>query len=154
MLKTLKQSVFLWATIYSFSLVACSNGELTAERQPHDERREFGAEEKRAARALSISNTEIVANAESPYARALLCRHGLTEMAGMMRETWSLSSEQEQALRHAEAMLDERLRELAGAEGKSSEGIQEDLEQTAQNNRDQARNVRMAVGCIEQLQQG
>jgi len=143
-----------WLAFCTFALAGCSEGELTAEPQPYEAAREFSQADKMAARALSISNTEVMANTESPYAQALLCRHGLTEIATLIRETWGSNSEQEQALQQAEALFDQRLRDLAGADGKSAEDIQQDLEQTAQNNQDRAMNARIAVGCLEQLQQG
>jgi len=133
-------------------VAGCSEGELTAESQPYEAPREFDQADKVAARALSISNTEVMANTESPYAQALLCRHGLAEIATLIREGWGSNSEQEQALQQAEAFFDQRLRDLAAADGKSPEDVGEDLEQTAQNNQDQTMNARIAVGCLEQLQ--
>ena len=140
-----------WLSICAFSLTACSDGDLAPEPQPHEADREFSEAEKRAARALSISNTEIMAKAEGPYEQTLLCRHGLAEVASLLGETASLSSEQEQGLRQAEALFDRRLRDLASANGKSAEDVENDLAQTAEDNPDRATNMRIAIGCLERL---
>lgn len=150
---TITTRPILWASLCSFSLIGCSEAELTSEALPYEATREFSEAEKSAARALSISNTEVMLKAESPYAQAMLCRHGIAETANLLSETSSLSSEQEQALRQAEALFDQRVRDLAVAEGKSAENVREDLERTAQDNQDRATNVRIAVGCVEKLQQ-
>jgi len=143
----------LLVSLCSVSLSACSEGELTVEPQPHEDTREFSEAEKAAARALSITNTKEMLKAEDPYAQALLCRHGIAETAKILGKTSSLSGEQEQALRQAEALFDQRLRDLAAVSGKSPDELQEDLEQTAQGNQDRATNVKTAVGCVERLQE-
>jgi len=138
----------------AYAVTGCSEGELTTEPQPFEATREFSQADKVAARSLSISNTEVMATTESPYERALLCRHGLAEIATVIREGWGSNREQEQALQQAEAFFDRRLRDVAGAGGKSTEDVQEDLEQTAKDNRDPAVNLRIVAGCLERLQQG
>src|SRR5690606_4240791 len=143
-----------WFVFCAYAVTGCSEGEVTAEPQPYEAAREFSQADKVAARALSISNTEVMATTESPYERALLCRHGLAEMSTLIREGWGSNSEQEQALQQAEAFFDQRLRDLAGADGKSPDDVQEDLEQTAQDNQDPAMNLRIVAGCLERLQQG
>lgn len=143
-----------WLGICAFSLTACSDGELTPEPQPYEATREFSAADKEAARALSISNTEIMANTESPYDQALLCRYGLAEVASLISETAGLSTQQEQGLRQVEALFDQRLRDLASANGKSAQDIEDDLAQTAEDNPDRATNMRIAMGCLERLRQG
>lgn len=145
----------MWATLCSSMLMGCSGKKPDVEPQPGDLQREFSEQEKRAARALSISNIELAARAEEePYAQALLCRHGLAELAGFIDESAGLNGEHEEALRQAEALYDQRLRDLAGASGKPSGDIPRDLERTAQENPNRAANVRTAVACLQELQRG
>jgi hypothetical protein len=153
MLKITAKS-FVW-TILCLSLPAgCSDDAQTAEPLPQDRPREFSEEEKRAARALSISNTEVLAAAETPYAQALLCRHGITEVRRVMSETAGLRGEQKKALSQAEALFDRRLRDLVRSTGKSPGDIPADLGRTADENPDQSANVRTAMACLQKLQQG
>jgi hypothetical protein len=143
----------LGAALWASALSSCSDAELPVEPQPHEETREFSEADKRAARALSVNNTEVMANAETPYAQALLCRHGIAQVADLAQETLLMSGEQEQALRQAEALFDQRLQDLASAEGKSAAEVQADLEQVSQDNQDRATNLRVAASCLEQVRQ-
>lgn len=134
-------------------LSACSDNELEAEPLAREGLTEFGEEEKKAARVLSISNTDQMASAGTPYSKALLCRHGIAEVAKLVRSSPAVNREQQEGLRQAETLYDQRLRDLAAADGKSLEDIQQDLEQTAMDNQEQTTNARVAVGCLEQLQE-
>lgn len=140
-----------WFTVCAYSLSACSDGELDADHQLTETTREFSEADKKAARTLSISNTEIMAKTDSPYEQALLCLHGLAQIESVISDTSGLSIQQQEGLQQAKALFNQRLRDLASTNGKSAEDIRKDLAQTAEDNLDKATNVRVAIGCLERL---
>ena len=149
MLKTASKAAWFAILVVS-SLTACSSREESS--PPSSEQpREFSAEDKRAARALSISNNPAVMNAESPYARALLCRNGIGALAEQFEKARGLSDEQRQAMEQARAYFDEQLRVLGQREGKSESDVSSDLEKVAQENVDTAENARIANACLRRL---
>ena len=132
-------------------LAACSSGEPPSEATATGSTREFSAEDKRAAEALSIGNSQEVTAAGSPYSRALLCRHGIAVLAANFETAPGLSQEQREAMEQASAYFDQQLRQLGSEENKSAAEITSDLEQTAEDNTDLAANARTAVACLQRL---
>lgn len=149
MLKTASKHAW-FAILAASSLTGCSSSEESSARSS-EQPREFSAEDKRAARALSISNNPAVINAESAYARALLCRNGIGALADQFEKARGLSDEQRQAVERARAHFDEQLRALGHREGKSESDMRSDLETVAQENVDAAENARIANACLRRL---
>lgn len=134
------------------SLAACSPDADIAD-EPATEQRVFSEEDQRIARALSIGNSRAVANADSPYARALLCRHGMDVLADRFREASGLSEQQRQGIEQAQTYFDEELRALAQDEGKTPAELDSDLAQVAEDNPDPGEAARIAIGCLQRLQE-
>ncbi len=121
---------------------------------PAFDEKEFSEEDKRAARALSISNNQAVMEATNPYARALLCRNGIDGLAERFQQARGpMMEEQQQAMEQARAYFDEQLRLLAEREGKSEAELNDDLEETGQQHADPGENAQIAVACLRRLQQ-
>lgn len=151
MLNTILKTV-LCALLVSGALPGCSD-ESALRAPPSEKAREFGEQDKAAARALSIGNNEAMASADSPYAQALLCRHGIEVIADRLRQSGGFSDEQVQGIAQAQTYFDRRLRVLADSEGKSASDIRSDLAKTATDNPDIGVNARIAIACLQKLQQ-
>lgn len=135
------------------SLTACSSGENTHDDAPASPAKAFSDEDREIARALSISNDLAVADADSPYARALLCRNGMGVLAERFQDAVGLSIEQRQGIEQAVTYFDGQMRVLGEAEGKAAADVTSDLEQTAADNPDTTENVRTAIACLRELQE-
>ncbi|MBB5281779.1 hypothetical protein [Pacificimonas flava] len=115
-------------------------------------RQEFSEESKRAAQALSLSRNVTVERAEGEYARALLCTHGMNVLALRVQDAAGLADEQREAVTQAQAYFADQLQALGEGEGKGTEEIGSDLEKTADEHRDESESVRIAVSCLQALQ--
>lgn len=152
-------SVFC-ATFVLFALTACSPD--PSEREPGldhtaiapQEAREFSEEDKRVASALSLSQGEAAMQAEGPYARALLCSHGIEVLAMRFGDGAGLSDHQREAMVQARAYFAQQLRAVGEDEGKTAREISADLEQTAQDNYNDGESIRTAASCLRRLQEG
>lgn len=153
MAKVYPQSV-TGAAFLMIALAACSSGRETMTAPNEEPARAFSDEDRRVASALSISQDRAVTNADSPYSRALLCRNGMETLAERFQDAAGLSEQQREGIEQARAYFDERLRLLGESEGKSASDISEDVQQTAEDNFDTAENARIAIACLQRLQQG
>lgn len=142
----------LCGMLASLSLAACSSDENILREPRTEQSREFGEHDKIVARALSISNTQAMEKADSPYARALLCRSGVEVLAERIREAGGLGAQHVQAVEQVQAYFDQQLHTLASREGRSINDISRDLEQMALDYPDRATNARLAVSCLQELQ--
>jgi len=151
MLRTLPLAV--WPTLAALSLLpACSSNQQPA--PPPADDKEFSEADKRAARALSISNNDAVTDATTPYARALLCRNGIETLAERFQQARGpMMEEQRQAMEQARAYFGEQLRLLAEREGKSEPGLNRDIAETQEQHADPAENAQIAIACLRGLQE-
>jgi hypothetical protein len=144
---------FIRAAFLLSFLAGCSNSDAgdpspTRTRTPV----EFSEQDKIAARALSIGNSDAMENADSPYARALLCRNGMMVLSKHFDNFAALGQQQRQAVRRADAYFDRQLQALGSSQGKSKSDIAEDLQQMNLDNSDLSLNARIALGCLRGLQ--
>jgi hypothetical protein len=131
----------------------CSTGEPVKNRL-EKKTREFSAEEKRQARALSISQVKSVTDAASPYARALLCKNGMDVMAQRLQNVGIMNAQQGQLLQQAQAYFDRQLNALGEQQGLSAADVRNDLGRVARDHSDTSENARIAVACLKRLQMG
>ncbi|MBT2133558.1 hypothetical protein KK137_04340 [Croceibacterium sp. LX-88] len=134
------------------TLAACSPAENSI-AAPERKVREFSEEDKRLARALSVGQAQAVTEADSPYARALLCANGMDALAERLQDFQGLAEQQQLAIEQARTYFSEELNEAGAGEGKSASDIKSDLEKTALANVDAAENARTAMACLQRLQQ-
>ncbi|GEM_PF-2402885 len=134
------------------SLAACSSSENARQGAPDSQAKVFGDEDRQIARALSISNDPAVTQADSPYARALLCRNGMEALVERFQGAAGLSAEQRQGMERVASYFEGQARVLGEAEGKSPADVVSDLEQAAEDNPDTAENARTAIACLRELQ--
>lgn len=114
----------------------------------------FSEEDKRAARALSISNNQAVIDATSPYARALLCSNAIETLAERFQGARGpMMDEQRQAMEQARAYFREQLSALAEREGKSDAELTNDMDETREQHADPAENAQIAIACLRRLQE-
>lgn len=135
------------------SLAGCSEGGETLRTPQAEQSRQFSDADKIAARALSIGNDEAMTNADSPYAQALLCKNGVDIIADRISQAGGFGEQQMQGIELAQAYYDRQVRSLAASEGKSASEIEGDLEQTATDNPDVGANARIAIACLQNLQE-
>jgi len=132
------------------ALTACSSGR--GEAPEAVQKIEFGPEEKRVAQALSVSNNQAVMNAETPYARALLCKSGIDVLADRFGEARGLSSEQKSGMEQARVYFDEQLQLLATREGKSGADLAADLKAVTEDGAISGESAQIVVACLRRLQ--
>lgn len=65
----------------------------------------------------------------------------------------ALNAQQRQAIDHAREYFDRQVQELGESEGKVSSEIANDVERTAQDNFNVAENARVAMACLQELQE-
>jgi hypothetical protein len=130
----------------------CSNGDV-AQRSAEKPARQFSEQERLAARALSIGQVNSVTHAASPYARAVLCKNGLDVIARRLRNASVLSVQQQQLMQQAQAYFDRQVHALAQQQGVSATDVGKDLRQAAEEHADDEENARIAVACVQGLQQ-
>lgn len=133
-------------------LSACSSNRQQV--PPPAEDRAFTEEDKRAARALSLSNNQAITDATSPYARALLCRNGIEALAVRFQGVRGPGmAEQRQAMEQVRAYIGEQLRLLAEREGKSGAELNGDMKETQEQHADPTENAQIALACLRRLQE-
>lgn len=142
-----------WSALAALSLLsACSSNQQPA--PPPADDKQFSEEDKRAARALSISNNEAITDAASPYARALLCNNGIETLAERFQGARGpMMDQQRQAMEQARAYFGDQLRLLAEREGKSEAELNSDMEEAAEQHADPAENAQIAIACLRRLQE-
>lgn len=148
-------SVLFLALVLS---AACSDGGDAAAAPPagdtpQEPAREFSEADRRAARALSIGSGTTVEETDSAYAQALLCTNAISVLIDRFRESGGVTAEQLQAVEQAGALYDRQLRSLAGGERRTPDDVTRDLERTAADNPEIAANARIALGCLQRLQE-
>lgn len=142
----------LFAVLALTTLAGCSSAD-KGDADPKPEARQFSEEDKRVARALSVSQVQSISDAEGPYARALLCANGMDALAERFQDFRGLGEQQRSAIEQAREYFGQQLREAGASEGKSANDIESDLQKTAQDNIDPAENARTAMACLQRLQQ-
>lgn len=143
-------SAWLVIAVLSF-LCACSPSQPSGGRAIPT--REFSQEDKRAALALSISNSEAVADAATPYDRSLLCKNGIEALIQRFQGLRGPSTDQQlQAMEQASAYFSEQVHSIAKLEGKSEAELTRDLKVTREQHEDPAENVQIIAACLRALE--
>jgi hypothetical protein len=127
-------------------LTACSAPAATPGREQQAQRqREFGEDDKRIARALSIGGGEVRAG-KSPRFYATLCGLALASIAERMQDSGILTAEQSRAFAQAEALYARRAAD--GATRAERDAIQLEIDTLYPEPGDKAR---FAIGCLREL---
>ncbi len=142
-----------FGTLLLTVLSSCSPPERSAQAARSEAGvREFSQRDKVAARALSIGNEVAIENANSPYAKALLCRNAIGMVRAKLLDSGSLSKNLLQGFNVAQAIYDRKVDSLGTQAGKSETQVKSDLRMTAASNLDDGTNARVAMACIRELE--
>lgn len=131
-------------------LTACAPETSPAPQPSQTPAREFSAEDKRAAQALSIGNQAALTGAATAYDRALLCNIALDSLIEQLQERGALTTEQQRAFGEVQRLYERRLAQAAG--GKSQEELATDRTQAEEANPEPSTRAQIAIGCLRQLQ--
>lgn len=135
-------------------LASCSQPPASREDDtPKSPPREFSAQDKKIAQALSVGNDSTVENADGPYDQALLCRNAIETIIGRLVDSGRAGGEVLGTLRQAQEVFDTRLRSLATSEGKSQNDLRRDIRDAAEQNVSSSTASRLVLGCFKNLQQ-
>lgn len=113
---------------------------------------QFSAQDKAAARSLSIGNTTTLQGAKDPYQLAMLCSVAIDTLMATLRQSAILSGEQLKAMEQIRGVYASRVQALAAANGTGRAAIEKDLAELRNADDDQAEQARTAIGCIQRLQ--
>lgn len=129
--------------------MACSNGERAEQVIANPKTAPvFGAEEKAAARALSVGSDSMAQTDAQPYAQALLCQVALEAVAEPLRQSGRLSAEQTAGVEQLIAFYERRVQSLST--GKSEAELR--LETEKYRAQAEATVSRTAFACLRKLQ--
>lgn len=112
----------------------------------------FGADDRKAARMLSIGNTPELETTSDPYKLAVLCKVAIESLVAPIRESETLDSRQIAAFDRIVGFYTNRTAQLGAALGKSRSDIASDVETRRAADTDRSERGRAAVGCISRLQ--
>lgn len=104
--------------------------------------KQFSAQDKRVAAALSLGNESGIDETLSPADRARLCRYLISDLEGLLRRSGSLTSELEQGFDLAKQMYDRRVEANGG--GASGASLAE--------GKTESERARMALTCVRALE--
>lgn len=141
----------LFCALGTLLLTACSPETTPASQPSQTPVREFSAEDKRAARALSIGNQAALTGAATAYDRALLCNIALDSLTEQLQERGALTTEQQRAFAEVQQLYERRLAQASG--GKSQEQLATDRTEAEEANPEPSTQAQIAIGCLRQLQQ-
>ena len=133
----------------SLALTACASERSPA--PPSQQRASstvFSNEDRRAARALSISNRPDLASLSSPYMRAIVCELAVETLGERMAEMDSLSAGQMAGFRRVQQDLARDIGKAAIREGKGQADIDRDKEQQRLTLSDPVARIPLAMGCL------
>ena len=134
------------------ALATCSPHGTASNDERNVSQKQFSAEDKRAALALSIGQQSALVTAQSPYQRALLCVVSMDALSKRILGATGLTEPQREALALAGRHFEAQLRTVAKDAGKSDGNVKTDLEQTVRDHPDESENARVAIACQQQLQ--
>lgn len=148
-----QQKSFALITLVSLAAACSPPAAVTQGASTDQPARQFGAEEKRAARALSIGNDPALVGDATPYDRALRCSIAFEALAKKFVEAGSGSGPQLRAIGQARALFDRRAGTLARQANRTTAEMAGDRAKQAEAFPEGPERARAAIGCIRQLQQ-
>lgn len=138
----------LFVAFMSALLPSCSSGSTRDADSSTEAATEFTQDDKRAARALSLTNAGTTERTDDPQEQARLCSSAIEALRVRLRDSAVLSDEQMLALGEAKAIYDRRIR---GVVASASEAANDQPEQ-AEGDASPAEQARLAIGCLQDLQ--
>lgn len=115
------------------------------------EGREFSAEDKRAALALSLGNVSALSADATPYERSLSCSIALEAVYGQLAESGQLDSSMVSAIDQVRTIYDSRVRQLGSAANRSSAEIAADRLERAEEIPEPSERGQIAIGCLRAM---
>jgi transposase-like protein len=133
-------------------LASCGSGDTTPVPDAMPEQgREFSAEEKRAALALSIGNVQALSAETSAYDRSLLCSIALESVGMQLSQGGQLDPAVVDAVEQVRAVYNNRVQQLGSAEGKTVADIAADRQQRSEQIPEQSERGQIAIGCLRAM---
>lgn len=143
-----RYAVVLTAAICACLLSGCSTSDPAPPSGNSGGAARFSAEDKRAARALSLgSGPDLGQVAQDPRQQALLCIAALGTIETRFGNTGAMSAEQTRALEQAKAVY----RTKAGLAGRSPADVADALKKATRQSPDVMTSARRAIGCLRNL---
>lgn len=115
--------------------------------------RQFSAQDKAIARALSLGSRSKIQEESTPYDQAVACRVAIESIGERLRQLDTVTSDQIRAVDQAEALYDRRIQVLASAADKSNGDISADIQARAEVDTDQGAQALRAIDCLRNLEQ-
>lgn len=148
-----RRAIFAFTTLGFGLLGGCDTSQTEPITEPIGVRREapkyFSAEEKRAARTLSIGNNSTLDDIKDQSKRALLCAVAVEALIERLRESGALNPEQ---LRLLQSLPSGYRRKAQAAGGKSEADLSNDEREIRAANDSPAELGRTGIACIQRLQ--
>jgi hypothetical protein len=133
-------------------LSACGSGEAapTPGKIP-EQAREFSAEDKKAALALSMGNVQALSAETSAYDRSLLCSIALESVQAQLSESGQLDTAMINAIDQVRTIYTTRVQQLGAAENKSGSEIAADHQQRVEELSQRSERGQIAIGCLRAM---
>ena len=143
-----KTSLFLMPLL----LVACGSSEGSSPPgQMPEEAREFSAQDKQAALALSLGNVSALSEQTSAYDRSLSCSIALESVYAQLSENGQLDTAVINAIEQVSTIYDQRVQQLGSADNKAPADIATDRLQRAEEIADPSVRGQIAIGCLRAM---
>lgn len=116
-----------------------------------DEIIEFGEEDKRAARVLSIGNAGFIAPSDDELDQALLCSSAIEEIGERLAQSGILTEQQGIAMRSAKTVYDQRVNAEKVRREMSETALATKLDEQAAREMTSEEKAQTAVACLQAL---
>lgn len=138
--------------LVSLLLAACGSSESPpVARDMQEQAREFSAEDKAAALALSLGNVQALSAENSAYARSVSCSIALESVSSQLSEGGQLDTAMIDAIEQVRTVYDNRVQQLGSAEGKAAADIATDRQQRSEEIPESSERGQIAIGCLRAM---
>lgn len=133
-------------------LAACGSNEVPPPpSQMAEQAREFSAEDRQAALALSIGNVSALSAETSAYDRSLSCGIALETVYAQLAESGQLDTAMVKAIDQVRTIYNQRAQQLGSADNKSPAEIAADRQQRAEEIPEPSERGQIAIGCLRAM---
>ncbi|OBX19949.1 hypothetical protein A9995_05255 [Erythrobacter sp. QSSC1-22B] len=138
--------------LITLPLAACGSNEVSPPPDKMAEQaREFSAQDKQAALALSIGSVSALSAETSAYDRSLSCSIALESVSSQLSKSGQLDTAMVNAIEQVRTIYNQRVQQLGSAENKSASDIADDRQQRSEEIPEPRERGQIAIGCLRAM---
>lgn len=139
------------ALTIALTLAGCNSGEPSLPGEAASASQTGDAEDRRAARSLSIGNAPALDDDVGSYIQALRCSIALETINERFINSGDFSAELKRGMLDAQAIYERQVAQLGAEDGKSRKEIQGDIEAQAKQIPEISTRGQIVIGCLRKL---